>query len=222
MRAVPCSLAVLALVCAAVLPADARSPEPLEEPQLPPRLAIAAERSGLRTHVLRLGLRAHARAVKARLTRRPILTVIDFSLRSREERLWVIDVERGLVVAHELVAHGRNTGGDLAERFSNESGSLQSSLGTFVTGAAYRGKHGLSLRLRGLEKTNDRAEARAIVVHGADYVAAGIVQRLGRLGRSQGCPAVSPAAAPRIIRLIQDGTVLFAYHPALDSEPAAP
>jgi hypothetical protein len=170
--------------------------------------------------VLRLALRAHAQAVAERLTSRPVLTVVDYSLRSRDKRLWVLDVERGVVLAHELVAHGRNTGEDHAERFSNQPGSLQSSLGTFLTGAAYHGKHGLSLRLRGLGRTNDRAEARAIVVHGADYVNLGIVAQLGRLGRSQGCPALSRAVAPRIIRLIQHGTILFAYHPSLHRELA--
>ena len=78
----------------------------------------------------------------------------------------------------------------------------------------------MSLRLRGLDKINDRAEVRALVVHGADYVNPAIVQQLGRLGRSQGCPALSRSAAPRIIRLIQDGTILFAYHPSLRSELA--
>jgi hypothetical protein len=170
--------------------------------------------------VLRLALRAHARAVAERLTVRSVLTVIDYSLRSRDKRLWVIDVERGAVLAHELVAHGRNTGEDQAERFSNQPGSLQSSLGTFLTGFPYYGKHGLSLRLRGLQAINDRAEARAIVVHGADYVSPGIVEQLGRLGRSQGCPALSRLAAPRVIRLIQDRTILFAYHPSLHRELA--
>jgi hypothetical protein len=130
----------------------------------------------------------------------------------------VLDLDRGTVLAHELVAHGRNTGDDVAERFSNRPGSLQSSLGTFLTGSTYTGKHGLSLRLRVLDPINDRAEARAIVVHGAEYVNPSIVQQLGRLGRSQGCPALSRAAAPRIIRLIENGTILFAYHPSAQEE----
>ena len=220
MRAVPYAVAVLGLVITSAQPAAARPAEQLAGPHLARRLAIATARSGLRPDVLRLALRVHARAVAEHRTRRPLLTVIDFSLLSREKRLWVIDVERGLVLAHELVAHGRNTGEDRAERFSNEAGSLQSSLGTFLTGRSYLGKHGLSLRLRGLDKINDRAEVRALVVHGADYVNPAIVQQLGRLGRSQGCPALSRSAAPRIIRLIQDGTILFAYHPSLRSELA--
>jgi hypothetical protein len=129
------------------------------------------------------------------------------------------------VLAHELVAHGRNTGDDRARRFSNRPGSLQSSLGTFVTGRTYQGRHGLSLRLRGLDAgLNDRAEARAIVVHGAEYVSPDIVRRLGRLGRSQGCPALEPGVAARVIDLIRGGSVLFAWYPtpaAGDIPPAS-
>ncbi len=175
------------------------------------RNAVAA---GLRAGVLELALKAHARATAAGETASPLLTVIDYSLLSRERRLWVLDLDSGAVLARELVAHGNGTGGDAARHFSNRPGSYQSSLGTFVTGATYHGKHGRSLRLRGLDRgLNDKAEARAIVVHGARYVSEDIVGQLGRLGRSQGCPALSEAAAPRIIDLIQGRTVVFSYFP---------
>jgi hypothetical protein len=177
-------------------------------------LIRAAADAGLRPAVLEEALRAHARAEREGLTQRQILTVIDYSLLSRVPRLWVLDLETGRVLARELVAHGRNTGADAARSFSNRPGSLQTSLGTFITGATYHGKHGLALRLKGIDRgVNDRAEARAIVVHGADYVNAGIIESLGRLGRSQGCPALSRRAAPRIIELIRGGTVVFAYYP---------
>lgn len=173
-----------------------------------------ASRAGLRPAVLQLAVRAHGRATAAGLTASPLLTVIDYSLLSREPRLWVLDLDSGEVLARELVAHGNGTGGDAARHFSNRPGSYQSSLGTFVTGPTYHGKHGLSLRLRGLDAgLNDQAEARAIVVHGARYVNGDIVGQLGRLGRSQGCPALSEEAAPRIIELIRGGTVVFSYFP---------
>ncbi|HET8622650.1 MAG TPA: murein L,D-transpeptidase catalytic domain family protein [Gemmatimonadales bacterium] len=209
-RLLLCSFGFVALplVAAAAAPGTA-------DPSTSERLTAAAERNGLRPAVLELALKAHARATAEGKTTSPILTVIDYSRLSREKRLWVLDVSRGVVLEHELVAHGRNTGGDESERFSNRAGSLQSSLGTFITGAIYHGKHGLSLRLEGLDASNDQAMARAIVLHGADYVNPGIVSQLGRLGRSQGCPAVSRSAAPRVIRLIKGGTVLFAYHPAI-------
>jgi hypothetical protein len=144
----------------------------------------------------------------------PLLTVIDYSMPSRMRRLWVLDLERGRVLARELVAHGRGTGEDRAQRFSNRPGSLQSSLGVFVTGRTYRGKHGLALQLRGLDAgVNDRAAERAIVMHGAWYVSPAMVSKVGRLGRSEGCPALSPTAAPRVIRLIRNGSVLYAYYP---------
>jgi L,D-transpeptidase-like protein len=181
------------------------------------KLEQAAQRAGLRAEVLRLALGAHARAVRQGWTTAPMLTVIDYSRRSRERRLWVLDLARERVLASELVAHGRGTGDDNARRFSNRAGSLASSLGTFITGATYRGRHGLALRLRGMDAgLNDRAEARAIVIHGADYVSPEAVRRLGRLGRSQGCPALAPSVVGRIIGLIGGGTVLFAYYPDAD------
>ena len=178
-------------------------------------LAVNAAAAGLRSEVLELALRAHARVESEGRTLSPILTVIDYSLPSREPRLWVLDTETGAVLERELVAHGNRTGGDIATAFSNRPGSNQSSLGTFVTGKIYSGKHGKSLRLHGLDEgVNDRAFERAIVMHGADYVNAGIIDQLGRLGRSQGCPALSPAASARIIDLIKDGSVVFSYHPS--------
>jgi hypothetical protein len=190
-------------------------------PPVAPALAAAAARQGLRPQVLRLALQAQARAVAAGAAIGDRLTVIDFSLASRERRLWVLDLVAERVVAQELVAHGRGTGDDIARHFSNRPGSLASSLGTFITGASYQGRHGLSLRLHGLDRgLNDQAAARGIVIHGAEYVNDEIVGRLGRLGRSQGCPALSPAAASRIIPLIRDGTVLFAYYPSSELQQA--
>lgn len=185
-----------------------------------PMLVRAAEHAGLRREVLNEALQARERAVADGVAGRPVLTVIDYSLPSRRRRLWVLDVAHARVLARELVAHGRGTGDDVALRFSNRAGSLQSSLGTFVTGSVYRGRHGPSLRLRGLDRgVNDRAAARAIVLHGAWYVSDAMIARVGRLGRSQGCPALAPAAAARVIDLIRDGTVLYAYYPTTTPQP---
>jgi hypothetical protein len=193
----------------------AASPPAIHDPGVVPSLKRAAEHAGLRLNVLRLALQAHARAIAAGASRRPLLIVIDYSLPSRIPRLWVLDLARDSVLAHELVAHGRGSGGDFARYFSNQTGSLKSSLGTYVTGSIYHGRHGLSLRLRGLDRgLNDQAEARGIVIHGAEYVSDSIIPKLGRLGRSQGCPALSPKAAERIIPLVQGGTVVYAYYPS--------
>jgi hypothetical protein len=147
---------------------------------------------------------------------RPLLTVIDYGLPSTIKRMWVFDLATSRLLFHELVAHGRNSGDDVAESFSNQAGSLMSSLGAFVTGETYTGRNGYSLRLRGMAPgINDQAEARAIVVHGAPYVDEGVAHELGRLGRSYGCPAVRPAIARSLIDAVKDRTLLYAWYPAM-------
>ena len=142
--------------------------------------------------------------------------MIDYGLPSTEPRLWVFDLDAQRVLFHELVAHGRNSGWNLTESFSNDEGTYMSSLGAFVTGATYDGKNGYSLRLRGTEPNlNDHAEARAIVMHGAPYVDEAIALKQGRLGRSLGCPAVRTAIALELIDEIRDGSVLYAWHPSI-------
>jgi hypothetical protein len=142
------------------------------------------------------------------------LAVIDYSKPSTERRLWVFDVPSGRLLFHELVAHGRNTGEHLAQRFSNVEGSKMSSLGLYQATETYQGSNGYSLRLRGLDRGfNDNALARAIVMHGAPYVSEAIAQRLGRLGRSWGCPAVRQEVARTVIDTLKGGALLFAYYP---------
>ncbi|MGL4316257.1 MAG: murein L,D-transpeptidase catalytic domain family protein [Pseudomonas sp.] len=143
-----------------------------------------------------------------------LLTLIDYSRPSREKRLWVFDLAARKLLFKEWVAHGKNSGADVPTTFSNRPNSYQSSLGLFHTGQTYSGKHGRSLRLLGLEPGfNDNSEARAIVMHAAAYADPGVVAGLGRLGRSQGCPAVRPAIAGALIETLQRGSYLFAYYP---------
>jgi hypothetical protein len=142
------------------------------------------------------------------------LAVIDYSLPSTQPRLWIFDVARGRLLHQELVAHGRNTGERLAERFSNIEGSKMSSLGLYQATETYYGSNGYSLRLRGLDAGfNDNALSRAIVMHGAPYVSEAIAERLGRIGRSWGCPAVRPEVARTVIDTLKGGALLFAYYP---------
>jgi hypothetical protein len=142
------------------------------------------------------------------------LAVIDYSLPSTQPRLWIFDVARGRLLHQELVAHGRNTGDRLAQRFSNVEGSKMSSLGLYQTAETYYGSNGYSLRLHGLDAGfNDNAMSRAIVMHGAPYVSEAIAERLGRLGRSWGCPAVRPEVARTVIDTLKGGALLFAYYP---------
>jgi L,D-transpeptidase catalytic domain len=142
------------------------------------------------------------------------LAVIDYSLPSTERRLWIFDLLKARLLFRELVAHGRTSGENLAEFFSNEPGSLASSLGLFRTLETYQGKHGYSLRIDGLEPGfNDRAFDRAIVIHGAPYVNDSFADRQGRIGRSWGCPAVRSGVARKIIDSLKGGQFVFSYYP---------
>ncbi len=152
-----------------------------------------------------------------RLSENEIVTVIDFRKSSNEKRLWVIDIGNKKLLFHTLVAHGRNTGDVYARKFSNVHESYQSSLGFYVTGNTYIGKHGISLLLQGVEKgINDQAEARAIVMHGADYVSEAYIKKAGRLGRSFGCPSVPMGIHKEMVKQLAGGTCLFIYYPDQD------
>jgi hypothetical protein len=167
----------------------------------PPRAALEA------------ALQAYQRAAQAGAIAHPgLLTLIDYTLPSVDHRLWVIDLQSGNVLFHELVAHGRGSGDNLATAFSNDDNSHMSSLGLFVTRDAYVGHNGYSLRLDGLDPgVNDHALARAVVIHGAAYVSDVLGKQIGRIGRSWGCPAVRPEIAKTLIDAIKGGTVVFAY-----------
>jgi hypothetical protein len=142
------------------------------------------------------------------------LAVIDYSKPSTEPRLWVFDLAKRKLLYHELVAHGRNTGENLATAFSNTPESRQSSLGLFRTLGTYAGRNGYSLRMEGLEPgTNDHALERALVIHGAAYVNLALARQQGRIGRSHGCPAVRNAIARPLIDALKGGQYVFSYYP---------
>lgn len=144
------------------------------------------------------------------LSSKSILTIADFDQPSKKKRLYIIDLDKKEILLNTWVAHGQNSGNDDAINFSNKNDSFTSSLGFYVTGEIYSGIHGRSLKLDGMDLGfNDNARSRSIVVHGAPYVSAGTINALGRLGRSQGCPAVAPEVADKVINTIGDKTVLF-------------
>ncbi|WP_163718085.1 murein L,D-transpeptidase catalytic domain family protein [Mangrovibacterium lignilyticum] len=141
-----------------------------------------------------------------------ILTIIDFTKVSTERRCYVIDLKANKLLFESLVAHGKNSGVDYAQTFSNKEHSLMSSPGFYSTAETYLGKHGYSLRLDGLEKgINDHARTRAIVIHGADYVSEKFIRKIGRLGRSWGCPALPSNLNKEIIDYIKNGTCLYIH-----------
>ena len=176
----------------------------------------AAIEAGISAGVLGLALSATSCAATSGAidAAPPTLTVIDYSLPSTEPRLWVFDLATGNLLFTELVAHGRNTGENLATKFSNQMDSRQTSIGLFVTDDTYVGSNGYSLRLDGLDAGfNDRARDRAIVMHGASYVDPQLAANQGRIGRSWGCPALRTAIASKVIDTIRGGSVIFSYYP---------
>jgi L,D-transpeptidase catalytic domain len=157
---------------------------------------------------------AECAAASGSVTPAKRLAVIDYSRPSTEPRLWVFDLQHARLLYAEHVAHGRSSGENFANAFSNIESSHQSSLGLFATAETYRGGNGYSLRMEGLEPgVNDLARARAIVMHGAPYVDPAQALRQGRLGRSLGCPALRPAIANEVIDTLKEGQLLFAYYP---------
>ena len=176
--------------------------------------AVFAQRAeGLSPKVLATALDAvadaRARGISGRSDR---LTVIDYSLPSTEPRLWVLDLAKGKVLFHELVAHGAGSGDKFATHFSNVNESRATSLGLFLTGDTYEGGNGYSLKLKGLDAgVNDLAEMRKIVIHGAWYVSNDHSRQFGMIGRSWGCPAIPLQDAQPVIDAIKGGTFVYSY-----------
>ncbi|HVV55689.1 MAG TPA: murein L,D-transpeptidase catalytic domain family protein [Mucilaginibacter sp.] len=139
-----------------------------------------------------------------------VIAIADLAKSSCTKRLWIIDLIGQKLLLNTWVAHGSGSGDDVASNFSNEYDSHASSLGFYVTGGVYYGKHGRSLKLDGMDAGfNDNARERAIVIHAAPYVSKSSINKLGRLGRSEGCPAVSRKVIAKVISMIRDKSVLF-------------
>jgi hypothetical protein len=154
-----------------------------------------------------------------KLSDKNLLSVVDFSLPSNVKRLWIINISSGKVLYNSLVSHGKNTGTVIAKEFSNDPETHKSSLGFYVTGDTYYGKHDLSLKLIGMDPTfNCNALDRSIVMHGAKYVSDDWIKKYGMLGRSFGCPAIPMEISKEVITLLQQGTCLFLYYPSNDYE----
>lgn len=214
------------LVC--VQPASARPSPPAHRPALPspeaPRaqlsvdqqlthLALSIAAPDVDPEVLELALISSSTARRFGFGRRkPFLTVIDYARPTSERRLWVFDLRTRQLIFREHVAHGRGTGTEHAERWSNREGSQASSVGLFVTREVFRGRRGLSLRLIGLEPGfNDRAFERGIVMHGAPYMGERYRSDHGSFGQSHGCPALDHKVARKVIDVISGGSLLFIH-----------
>ena len=168
----------------------------------------------LNINVLKLGLEAYKKACNNGSVKNPMLTVIDYSLPSSKQRMWIFDMSREALLYNTYVAHGINSGNDIPRYFSNDFSSKKTSLGTFITEDTYEGSNGYSLNLRGLEKgINDNAYNRRVIIHGAWYVEPNFIKKTGRAGRSWGCLSIAKTMAEPLINVIKNGSVVFAYYP---------
>ena len=217
----------------ALLPAetDSLAPTPLAPlPDVSPELrAVVAglhahlgpQAAALRPEVLERACVGYLNLRQAgRISRPGVLAVVDMDLPSSEPRLWVLDLRAGQVLHRSPVAHGRGSGEGLrAQRFSNTIKSACTALGFYRTQDTYRGKHGLSRRLRGLDAgQNDNALRRYVVLHSADYVSPAYLQRHGQAGNSRGCPALPPDQYRAIIGAVGEGGCLYLSGPGAESK----
>lgn len=144
-----------------------------------------------------------------KIKNKAVMTIIDYRQHNSRERFYLIDMESGHVETY-LAAHGRNSDPDFdgyATKFSNIIDSKQTSLGYFLTAETYYGENGYSLRLDGKSQTNSNARVRAIVIHGAPYVAPG-----DKIGRSYGCPALEMRYHQEVIDKIKGGSLVYAVY----------
>jgi hypothetical protein len=192
----------------APLPGPAAAPPP--PAPLPAAAAVQAELPPLLGEAL-AALDTHGIAARDKLA------LVDFSLPSRDPRFHLVDVAAGRIEATWLVAHGSGSDPEhtgLVHWFSNQPGSNATSNGAFLTSEHYTGQHGRSQRLIGLEPSNDRALARAIVIHGAAYVDPALIAAQGRIGRSQGCFAFEQGEVARVMERLGVGRLIYAGKPA--------
>lgn len=193
------------------LPSIVYAPPPVPKDPLAPLAPQPAVPAGINPTLFqkaKAALDAHRYQVPAR----DVIGIIDFSKPSSEPRFHVVDLMNGTVESH-LVAHGRGSDPDhsgFLERFSNEFGSYASSNGTYTTGDYYDGKYGLSMKVAGLDWTNNNAEARAIVIHNAWYAEPEMVAQTGKLGRSEGCFAFSRKSQWDVMRRLAGGRMIYA------------
>lgn len=175
--------------------------------------AIKLEEYNLSYHVFRYAMTGYFNLrQQGKLSNKKLISIIDFTKKSSLKRFYTIDLEALAVKFFTYVSHGKNTGEDEAKSFSNVVHSNQSSIGFYVTGETYVGSKGYSLRLDGMEKGyNDRIRERAVVIHNAEYVSEKWIRQYGRLGRSQGCPALPVELGRKIIDVVKNKTVIFAY-----------
>ena len=205
------SSAAMSQVLPGVLtPQTSGSPAPTPPARVPAQpVAAPAAPTGIDAALF---ARAKAALDQHRIYARDSIGIADFSKASSEARFHVVDLRSGAVESH-LVAHGRGSDpshSGMLQRFSNDFGSYATSEGTYVTDEYYNGKYGLSLRVRGLDWTNNNAEPRAIVIHNAWYAEPEMIAQHGMLGRSEGCFAMPKTSQYEVMRKLAGGRMIYA------------
>ena len=182
---------------------------------------ILANAKGLKPKALRTAIKGYQWARKNGSVKKPnVLTIIDFNLPSYQKRLWVVDLKTSKMLMNTYTTHGKGSGLSYAKRFSNRARTDETSLGVYETLFSYHGKHGYSLRLKGLEKgVNSNALHRAIVVHPAYYASSQYIRSHHRAGRSWGCFGISPAISRRFVNLVKGGSVIYAFAKPMLNDP---
>jgi hypothetical protein len=173
-------------------------PRVIVDPVLDPRM-VARARAAFDQH-------------RASIANIDVVAIADYTKPSADPRFYLLDTNSGRVTRH-LVAHGRGSDPEhtgFLQRFSNQPGSEASSSGAYVTGEFYPGHYGRAMRVRGLDQSNSNAESRAIVVHSAWYAEPGVLASMGRLGRSEGCFALSYASLQEVLERLGPGRFLYA------------
>lgn len=171
--------------------------------------------TSLKIEVLEHGLKGYYNLKsKGAIPKEGIITVIDFTMPSNRERMWVINLKELTIIRRTLVSHGMNTGGLFAQHFSNTPNTHKSSLGFYIVADSFSDKKlDLCIRLKGLEGSNSNAWSRGIIIHKAWYAEPDFMEQNDHtLGRSHGCPALPSEGYEALASEIQGGTVLFIYH----------
>lgn len=146
-----------------------------------------------------------------RIWLRDTVGIADFSRPSTEPRFFLVDMMQGKIKSF-LVSHGRGSDPEhdgWLKSFSNIPESNATSRGAYITHTWYDGRHGTSMRLSGLDEDNNNAESRAIVVHGAAYANPDMIEKFGKLGRSEGCFALPEDNLMEVLARLGPGRLLF-------------
>jgi hypothetical protein len=126
--------------------------------------------------------------------------IVDFTKNIFSERLYLVDLKTDKIILRSCVSHGYKSGYLYASKFSNISGSNQSSGGTYMTMYTYNGKWGYSMKIKGLDKgVNNLAFQRKIVIHSTKKM---------KTPWSLGCFATSENINKKLINLTKNGCLL--------------